>query len=453
MSELPIAVLMARKTKRPARLSYEGKITWLTFVAVAPAVIIALALLWFGDHTPKVQWTLTILIVGCMAAFIWSTREHMVRPLQTMSNLLAALREGDYSIRSRGAREGSALGEVLIEVNSLGETLRQQRLGAFEAPALLPTIMSEIDVAIFTFDPERRLRLINRAGEMLLGQPMDKLLGKTAKDLAVDACLDANEDEPLTLNFPGASGRWGLRRSTFREQGLPHELLVLTDLSRTLREEERRAWQRLVRVLGHEMNNSLAPIKSLAASLESLLRREPLPADWKDDASSGLNSIASRADSLSRFLQAYTRLTKLPPPQKQDVELVPLVQRVVDLEPRLKVQVLPSPKTVIRADAAQIEQALINLVHNAVDAALETQGNVAIGWREKEGCVEIFVQDDGPGIMNPANLFVPFFTTKPDGSGICLPLSRQIAEAHGGSLVLTNREAGQGVQALLRLPR
>jgi two-component system nitrogen regulation sensor histidine kinase NtrY len=308
-------------------------------------------------------------------------------------------------------------------------------------------------VAIFTFDPERRLRLINRAGETLLGKPMDKLLGKTAQELGLQGCFSADDDEPLTLNFPGASGRWGIRRSTFREQGLPHELLVLTDLSRTLREEERRAWQRLVRVLGHEMNNSLAPIKSLAASLESLLRRDPLPSDWKDDASSGLNSIASRADSLSRFLEAYTRLTKLPPPQKQEVDLAQLVQHVVDLEPRLRVQILPSTRTVIRADAAQIEQALINLVHNAVDAALETDGTVTLGWREKASSVEIFVEDDGPGIMNPTNLFVPFFTTKPDGSGIGLPLSQQIAEAHDGTLVLMNRENRQGARAVLRLPK
>ena len=444
---------MNRKIKKTARLSYEGKITWLTFVAAAPAMIVALALLWFGDHTPKVQWTLTILIVGCMLSFIWSAREHAVRPLQTLSNLLAALREGDYSIRARGAREGSALGEVLLEVNSLGETLRQQRLGAFEATALLRTIMSEIDVAIFTFDPERRLRLINRAGETLLGRPMDKLLGKTARELGLDACFNGDDGEPPALSFPGGSGRWGIGRSTFREQGLPHDLLVLTDLSRTLREEERRAWQRLVRVLGHEMNNSLAPIKSLAASLESLLQREPLPADWKEDASSGLNSIASRADSLSRFLQAYTRLTKLPPPQKQNIDLPSLIQRVVDLEPRLKIQVRPGPKTIIRADAAQIEQVLINLLHNAVDAALEMHGNVALRWREKGNCVEIIVEDEGPGIMNPANLFVPFFTTKPEGSGIGLPLSRQIAEAHDGTLMLANREDRQGAQALLRLPK
>jgi nitrogen fixation/metabolism regulation signal transduction histidine kinase len=443
---------MARKPKDPHRFSYEGRLTWLTLAAVVPAIVVALALLWFGDYSAKVQWTLTILIVGCFLVFVSSAREQTIRPLQTMSNLLAALREGDYSIRARGARGGNALGEVLLEINSLGETLRLQRLGAFEATALLRTIMSEIDVAVFTFDPKRCLRLVNRAGETLLGRPMDKLLGKTADELALNRCLEANEDEPLTLNFAGASGRWGVRRSTFREEGLPHELLVLTDLSRTLREEERRAWQRIVRVLGHEMNNSLAPIKSLAASLESLMRRNPLPPDWKDDASSGLHSIASRADSLSRFLQAYTRLTKLPPPQKQHVDLGELVQRVVDLEPRLNVKVRPGPKTVIRADAAQIEQALINLVHNAVDAALETHGEVSIGWREKEDAVEIFVQDEGPGIMNPANLFVPFFTTKPEGSGIGLPLSRQIAEAHGGSLALTNRKGGKGAEALLQLP-
>ena len=443
---------MNRVPKSRYRLSHESKLTWLTLGAAAPAIVVALALLWFGDYSAKVQWTLTILIVACFIGFISSAREHIVHPLQTMSNLLAALREGDYSIRARGAGGDNALGEVLLEINSLGETLRRQRLGAFEATALLRTIMGEIDVAVFTFDPERRLRLVNRAGEALLGQPMDKLLGKTAKELGLEPCYDADQDEPLTLSFPGGSGRWGIRRSTFREQGLPHDLLVLTDLSRTLREEERRAWQRLVHVLGHEMNNSLAPIKSLAASLESLLRRDPPPADWKDDARTGLSSIASRADSLSRFLQAYTRLTKLPPPQKQDIDLAELVQRVVDLEPRLNVKVMAGPKRKIHVDAAQLEQLLINLVRNAVDAALETHGNVAIGWREKEDSVEIFVQDEGPGIMNTANLFVPFFTTKPEGSGIGLPLSRQIAEAHGGSLVVMNRRGGKGAEALLQLP-
>jgi nitrogen fixation/metabolism regulation signal transduction histidine kinase len=228
---------------------------------------------------------------------------------------------------------------------------------------------------------------------------------------------------------------------------------VLTDLSRTLREEERRAWQRIVRVLGHEMNNSLAPIKSLAGSLETLLRREPMPRDWREDAESGLKSIAARADSLSRFMQAYTRLAKLPPPQKEDLDVGELVQRVVNLEPRLKVQISQGPKLQIHADAAQIEQVLINLVHNAVDSALETNGAVEIRWRDAGDCVEMIVRDEGDGIMNPSNLFVPFFTTKPEGSGIGLTLSRQIAEAHDGTLSLANRNDRAGAEAVLRLPR
>ncbi|HWN65503.1 MAG TPA: ATP-binding protein [Candidatus Binatus sp.] len=444
---------MKRVSRNQRRLSLENRLTWLAFGAAAPAAVIALIILWSGDYSAKVQWTLTIFIFGCFAGFISSAREHLIRPLQTMTNLLAALREGDYSIRARGARENDALGEALLEVNLLGETLRVQRLGAFEATALLRTIMAEIDVAVFTFDPGRRLRLVNRAGERLLGRPMDKLLGRSAEELELAVCLDSNEDAPLTLNFPGASGRWGVRRSTFRERGLPHELLVLTDLSRTLREEERRAWQRLVRVLGHEMNNSLAPIKSLAASLETLLQRQPPPADWQDDARSGLKSIAARADALNRFMEAYARLARLPPPQKEDVDLGELARRVVKLEPRLRVILVPGPEARISADAAQIEQALINLVHNAVDASLETGGVVSMGWRANGDCVEVFIDDEGHGIMNPTNLFVPFFTTKPEGSGIGLALSRQIAEAHGGSLSVSNRTDRSGAEAVLRLPR
>jgi nitrogen fixation/metabolism regulation signal transduction histidine kinase len=444
---------MKRTSKGRRRLSYENRLTWLALGAAVPGAAIALIILWSGDYSAKVQWTLTLVVVCCFLGFISSAREHLVRPLQTMTNLLAALREGDYSIRARGARENDSLGEALLEVNLLGETLRVQRLGAFEATALLRTIMAEIDVAVFTFDPGRRLRLVNRAGEHLLAQPMDKLLGRSAAELGLAICLDSDEDAPLSLNFPGGSGRWGVRRSTFRERGLPHELLVLTDLSRTLREEERRAWQRLVRVLGHEMNNSLAPIKSIAASLEKLLQREPPPDDWHDDAQSGLKSIAARADALSRFMEAYARLARLPPPQKENVELGELVRRVVNMEPRLRVHLLPGPEAKINADTAQIEQALINLVHNAVDASLETGGGVSIGWRANGDGVEVFIDDEGHGIMNPTNLFVPFFTTKPEGSGIGLALSRQIAEAHGGSLSVSNRTDRDGAEALLRLPR
>jgi two-component system nitrogen regulation sensor histidine kinase NtrY len=379
----------------------------------------------------------------------------VVRPLQTLSNILAAIREGDYSIRGRRAASGDALGEVMLEVNDLGETLRGQRLGAMEATALLRTVMSEIDSAIFAFDGEQQLRLVNRAGEKLLAQPAHRLLGHTSAELGLKACLDGQTGaHPYTTSmvFPGGAGRWEIRRGAFREGGMRHELLVLTDLSQTLREEERSAWQRLLRVLGHELNNSLAPIKSVAGSLADLVKREPKPADWDDDMYRGLEVISSRADSLSRFIESYSKLARLPPPRFQPLNFGELVQRVSSLETRLPVRVLAGPEVIMRGDAVQLEQLLINLIRNAVDAALETSGAVEVGWTRRNGQLTVRVKDGGLGLANTTNLFVPFFTTKPSGSGIGLVLSRQIAESHSGTLTLQNRQDGHGCEAKLVLP-
>jgi nitrogen fixation/metabolism regulation signal transduction histidine kinase len=435
---------------RPLR--HEHRILLLTLAAGFPAALVALILLWSGDFTLKVQWTLTVVIAGFWWGFALAAQGRVVRPLQTLSNMLAALREGDFSIRARGARRDDALGEVIIEVNALGATLREQRLGAVEATALLRTVMSEIDVAIFTFDGEHRLRLVNRAGERLLAQPEERLLGRGAMELGLAECLEGETPRTVQMVFPGGIGRWGVTRSIFREGGLPHQLLVLSDLSRALREEERQAWQRLLRVLGHELNNSLAPIRSIAGSLESLVTRTPLPDDWQDDVQRGLAVIASRAEALTRFMEAYSRLARLPQPKFQPVNLGACVRRVLSLETRIPIGLKPGPDLTIQADGDQLEQLLINLLRNAVDAALETHGGVGVRWRQAAAYVEIVVEDEGPGLSSTANLFVPFFTTKPGGSGIGLVLSRQIAEAHGGTLLLQNRPTGRGCEALLRLP-
>jgi signal transduction histidine kinase len=243
-----------------------------------------------------------------------------------------------------------------------------------------------------------------------------------------------------------------MRRSTFRESGMPHHLLVLTDLSRPLREEERQAWQRLIRVLGHELNNSLAPIKSMAGTLEKILDRQPRPEDWEGDVRQGLGVIEARAAALTRFMEAYARLARLPSPKLQPVEAGALVRRVAGLERRAAINLLPGPELTVRADADQLEQLLINLLRNAVDAALETGGGVSVSWTRQGDQLEVRIQDEGPGLANTTNLFVPFFTTKPAGSGIGLVLSRQIAEAHGGSLTLENRKDRTGCEARLHLP-
>lgn len=439
--------------KRGGRWSFEHRITFLALWAGLPAVALSMLLLWLGGYSGRVQWTVDLLLVVVWLSVAFNLKQRVVRPLQTLSNLLGALREGDYSIRARRAGADDALGEVLLEANELGQTLREQRLGAMEATALLRTVMAEIEVAVFAFDDHQKLRLVNRAGEKLLAQPTARLLGRTGQELGLAPCLEQENEvgETMQLVFPGGVGRWRVRRSTFREHGLPHQLLVLTDLSQTLREEERNAWQRLLRVLGHELNNSLAPIKSVAGSLGDLLKRHQTP-DWREDMRRGLEVISARADSLARFIESYSKLARLPQPRFEVISITNLVRRVAALETRLAIKVAGGPDVSIQGDNAQLEQLLINLLRNAVDAALETDGSVEVGWNQHNGLMELWISDEGPGLASTANLFVPFFTTKAEGSGVGLVLSRQIAEAHGGSLTLQNRVAHAGCEARLRLP-
>ncbi len=441
--------------RRRQPLKHDVHVLLLTLLAGLPGSVTALWILWDGDFSLKVRWTLTALI-GC----VWlgaalAVRERVTRPLQTISNLLLALRQGDYGVRGRGGRLSDPLGEVFLEANVLGETLREQRLGALEAGELLSKVMEEIDVAVLAFDEGARLRLVNRAGERLLARGRRELLGQTAAELELTELLAGAA--PRRVNpAAGAShegGPYELRRSSFRQHGLPHTLVVLADLGAALREEEREAWKRLIRVLSHEINNSLAPIHSIAAGLQEALTQTPRAADFDEDATSGLAVIARRSASLSRFMSSYARLARLPPPSLGSVSVGEWVRRVASLEKRLPVEVRAGPELSLRADGDQLEQLLINLVRNAADAALETQGRVWVSWSVVgAGALEVWVEDEGPGLPDTANLFVPFFTTKPNGSGIGLALSRQIAEAHGGSLRLENRGAEKGCRARLRLP-
>ena len=440
------------------RLTFVRRIVGMALLSSLPALILGLVLLWSGNYSSRTQWTFSILVVGCWLIAAQALRRRAEIPLQTLSNLLAALREGDYSFRARTGVGEDPLAEVMREANALTATLREQRLDALEATTLLRKVMEEIDVAVFAFDGSQRLRLINRAGERLLAKPAERLFGLTAEDLGLASCLEGEPKriEPgLTMALPGSrdgAARWGVSRSDFRQGGVALQLLVLTDLSRVLREEELQAWQRLVRVLGHEINNSLAPIKSLAATLETLLRRTPRPSGWEEDMERSLRVIGGRAESLSRFTAAYASLARLPKPTIRLMEVGPWIRRIAGLESRLPVALLPGPELTVQADPDQLDQLLINLVRNAAEASLETAGAVRVSWCKNGATLEVRVEDDGLGISNTSNLFVPFFTTKPGGAGIGLVLSRQIAEAHGGSLTLENRSSGRGAEARLILP-
>jgi two-component system, NtrC family, nitrogen regulation sensor histidine kinase NtrY len=432
--------------------TYDARILAAALLMALPASSLLTVVLLWRDVPGGLLYALIVVAALLTFGFAVALRNRVIYPLYTLSNLLEALREGDYSLRGSRSRRGDPIGEVVWEINTLSQTLRDQRHQVEEASALLSKVIGATDIAIFTFDGEQRLRLVNPAGERLLARPSTQLLGRSAEELGIADCLAFEDTHIRKRAFPGGSGRFEVRRARFRQDGRPHELLVVADLSRALREEERAAWQRLLRVLGHELNNSLAPIRSMTGTLAKLLGQQPPPPDWREDVSDGLAIIGDRAEALTRFMAGYTALARLPPPNKREIEIGELVRRVARLEQRLVIAVAEAPPVQLLADPDQIEQALINLVKNAADAVLPRQGGVRTRWRQEPDAVHIEIEDDGPGLGTTENLFIPFYTTKPGGSGIGLVLARQISEAHGGSLSLESRAPGHGCIAHLRLP-
>ena len=443
---------MAYEAKPRQRPRQAVRRAWLYSLLLSLPALICLAVFFYLralDVVPAILLGICLLIylALCASALV----DSFVRPLQTLSNVVSSLREGDYSFRARGATSGDALGELATEINALADLLQKQRVRSLEATALLARILEVMHAPLFAFDREKRLRLVNSSGLKLLDRPYARCFDRSATELGLDELLSA-PDESIR-SFGTDPARWLLRKTTFRQDGAPHTLLVMADVRVPLQEEEQAAWKRLIRVLGHELSNSLAPIKSIAGSL--LARLDNLQGDesTSEDFRRGLSVVESRADALHRFVESYRQLAQLPLPRRRPIPLGPLMERVVLLEQRLPVQLDAGPAVTLDADSDQIEQMLINLLANAVDASL-TNGSqpVRASWALVAESVQIVIEDHGLGIANPENLFVPFYTTKPTGSGIGLALAQQIARAHSGEISLVNREDGDGARAIVVLP-
>ncbi len=435
---------------RTARLpAFERRARDGALLVALPALLALVALLVLGR--PDVRTACLVagtVVLATVALARWHQRR-LIYPIHTLASLLEALRQGDYSLRGT---QGSVLGDVIYDINALAERLQEERLQFEESSYLLGKTLAALDNAVLVFDEQTRLRLINPAAQHLLNAQRHQLFGRSASELGLQALLDAPTGELREHVFAGRSGRFEIRHAPLRSEGRGGQLLVINDVGRVLREEERVAWQRLLRVLGHEVNNSLAPIQSMAGTLANLAQRETLPDDWREDFRSGLALIEHRSAALARFLARYGQLARLPPPRLQPIDLASLIEKLARLDQRVAVHVSPGEPCEVMADADQLEQALINLLRNAVEASMAVNGTVRMGWRRDAARVLIEIRDDGPGPPPSDNLFVPFFTTKPGGSGIGLALARQIAEAHGGGVSLVARSDPPGALATLWLP-
>jgi two-component system, NtrC family, nitrogen regulation sensor histidine kinase NtrY len=433
--------------------SFERTVLLRAALMAAPGILLACVAV-LDQHHPWGGWLQILTLLSAIAATIFFIRrfvQQMFYPINTATNLLEALREGDYTLRA-STRPG-ALGTLVSKVNLLAETLKSERLRAQEAGALLNKVLDEVDVSVLAFDESGVLQLANKSALALFRIGAKDIGHITAHTLALAEFLGGSPERVEPHGFPGGQGRFEVHRRTFRDRGREHQLLVMSDMTRALREEERGAWQRLIRVLGHELNNSLTPIRSMAQSLGNILARDPRASDWEEDMRDGLATIADRAGGLSRFMTAYATLARLPPPKLMPTDLAPLLRRSAKFDPRKAAVLSEGGEVNLSLDADQIEQVLINLVKNAVEAALVTHGGVQLRWQVRAKDVLIEILDEGEGLANSDNLFVPFFTTKPGGSGIGLVLARQIVEAHGGLLNLRNRADKTGCVAEITLPR
>jgi nitrogen fixation/metabolism regulation signal transduction histidine kinase len=424
---------------------------YLVFLSVVPV----LALFPFVFSSTDLSWVAKIAILFLCVFWIFAialaAKQKLEYHLRTLSNFVEAIRSEDFSLRSSRVRESGTLGDLYAQIAALTIDLQESKRQEIESGNLLEKIVDQMDVAVVAFDPDDNIALVNKLAIQLFDSSSEKLLDMALEQTPLANLLNRQGSILVEHSFAGASGRWQIQLQSYRYKGKPAKIYFITDLQQILGEEEIAAWQRLIRVISHELNNSLTPIVSICQTLDNSLSRLRLPSG-DNDLREGLAVIEGRAKGLRDFVSDYARIAKLPEPQKVTFGVNELLNKVSKYF--LLHRVVFSPydcETLLFGDPAHLEQLLINLITNAVEASPEGK-QVNVSCRVRGAVLELEVKDSGIGVSNPANLFVPFYTTKAKGAGIGLMLCRQIAAKHGGQVSLENRQDSSGAIARLTLP-
>jgi two-component system nitrogen regulation sensor histidine kinase NtrY len=433
--------------------SFETRLTRLSLASSIPLLLLSVWTMIYADVS--IWLVILVVLLGSLLTFycVYQIHHKIAYQFRSLSNLLNSMVQGDYTLRARSVQGSGALDELTATLNRLAERLSQQRWESVESQLLLTTVIEHIDVAIVALSEDNTLRLLNPAAKKLLSdtsESHERLLGQLA---FVQSC-PSGWHQVVELSLGHQQGRFNIHLEEFRESGRQHKLLFIADVRTLLRSEEIRAWQSLVRVMSHEINNSLSPIASISQTLSRLIDRDAADTAYHEDLLKGLAIIGERANGLSQFVESYKQLAKLPEPQKQHASVRLLCEKACALFKRSSIAIESTIDAELFIDPVQFEQVLINLIKNAIEAMAHTNpaGVIRIRWFASGPVFTLTICDEGEGVSNPDNLFVPFYSTKKHGSGIGLVLCRQIIEAHGGRLSVTNQPMSRGCCASIEVP-
>lgn len=441
-------------SKRP---SLENRLARLVFIATALPGAAVLLCLWLLDSSVYVLGSASFMLICLVVYASLQVRNSVDYQFRSMQNVLEAVKEGDYSLRIATSNRDGALREVVATVNGLVAALQAEKQRTEEHQLLLNKVTEQIDVAILAWDTCGQISFMNPSARQLLNfhlqNPAAEAPLKLPPVIQEIENLPLKKAQVLELELGESGGRYRLYKDQYFIGGDSLALLFITNIDTLLKKEEKRAWQNLIRVISHEINNSLAPIASMSESLRKQVRNREQDAQLAQELDEGLGIVQGRSEALSEFLARYREIVGLREPAYGVVALPGCVEGLARLFPQATI-VLKGEALQFTADVAQFQQLMINLVKNAVEAqeSSEPSGQITMSWQQEGRFACISVADEGQGVQNPENLFVPLYSTKKQGQGIGLVLCKEIVEAHGGSISLANRRDRQGCVVLVKLP-